>query len=55
MNHLLVMIICELRKIEETEAIKKVPRRIGQNSPWLRQANLSIAPKKEMKEATRRM
>ncbi len=48
------MIICEFKKIELTDAIIKVPKRIGTNESWPMQANLIIAPKKEMKLATRR-
>ena len=53
-NHLLAMIIYELRKIEATKAIMKVPTKIGQNSSTTKDKNLNIAPTKEMSEATRR-
>ena len=54
LNHLFAMMICEFKKMELTDAIMNVPKRIGTNESWPMQANLIIAPKKEMKLATRR-
>ncbi len=54
LNHLLAMMICEFKKMELTEAIMNVPKRIGTNESWPMQANLIIAPKKEIKLATRK-
>jgi hypothetical protein len=54
LNHLFAMIICELRKSELTDAIMKVPNKIGTNESWPMHANLSMAPKNEIKLATRR-
>ena len=46
--------IYELRKIDEADAMMKVPRRIGQNWFEPRARNLNIAPKKDTVVAIRR-
>ena len=53
-NHLFAIMICEFRYIEATDAIIKVPARIGQNSLDVREKNLNIAPVKEIVAATLR-
>ena len=43
-NHLFEIIICELRKIDEADAMMNVPSRIGQNWSVPSAKNLNIAP-----------
>ena len=53
-NHLFAMIIYALRKIDDTEAIRNVPTRIGQkgDSLLVTEKKRNIAPMKEIKLAT---
>lgn len=48
------MMICELRKMEPTEAMIVVPSRIGQNWLLVKVKNRSMHPKKEIMEAIRK-
>ena len=50
-NHLFAMIIYELRKMDATDAIRKVPTSTGQNSSLTNVVKRSIAPVKEIKAA----
>ena len=53
-NHLFDIIICELRKIDEADAIMNVPSRIGQNWSVPRARNLNIAPMNDTVVAIRK-
>ena len=51
-NHLLAIRIYEFMKIEDTDAIRKVPSKMGQNSSTPNDKKRNMAPVKEISEAT---